>query len=663
MKAKPLVVLFFAFLFMFAFSLGFQAYVNQARSQALGSYDHWLREEYGVSSIEELRLKYEREAYEKVQASLQESDELKQHLLSMQRLSSATGTNQDVDWQALLSRFDEEESFRREIATRLSSVTSPPRPEIPSEQPTFWIEWGNFNPFMELSVLSMVSMGFTGALLIPKVRGKFERKKLIYLFLALFVFVWGFYVGRVIASGSEVSIEPLSFAQEASYVIRVDGTTIQAINGSTGKIDYSGTDASTVIQSAIDVLGTTGGKIFIKEGSYMLSSTLILDVKISLIGENRGSTILTGTVNPLIKWIGKDYVEVKGFTLDGVNKSGDGIQVLGTWDTVSNGFNVIEDLTVKNCITAILLNCYLEGKIQNIRIESCSNGLYFQDASINVFISELVIKDLSAWGIYMTSSSQRSEGVVFDKLLVFNSVGNLAIKDGFVILFDEVIFDYGARSAFIEISGGDTIIFNKCYFSSPDINDGRVLIQPLTRTLTRITFSDCIFAWNKYYGLTLSYDSESGRRPSDVVVSKSKFMENGLAADGGDILINNADKVRIIDSELLSTTPPYNLAETNSPTDIWLIRNTFAKGSTGLLLVSGVNKFHQNKGYVTENSGTATGTSPIEVAHGLVSTPTFVILTPQASQPYSCSYTANSTHITIYHSASGSISVSWYAEV
>jgi parallel beta-helix repeat protein len=72
-----------------------------------------------------------------------------------------------------------------------------------------------------------------------------------------------------------------------------------------------------------------------------------------------------------------------------------------------------------------------------------------------------------------------------------------------------------------------------------------------------------------------------------------------------------------------------------------------------------------NVGYVTENSGTATGTSPIYVAHGLSKSPTCVTLGVNGVIPYQTSWSNyNSTHIAIYHSASEgiSITVTWYAE-
>jgi parallel beta-helix repeat protein len=60
--------------------------------------------------------------------------------------------------------------------------------------------------------------------------------------------------------------------QETRNYIVLAGNTNQiiALNGATGHIDFSGTDARTVIQSAIDAL-KQGGTIHLKEGMYSLS--------------------------------------------------------------------------------------------------------------------------------------------------------------------------------------------------------------------------------------------------------------------------------------------------------------------------------------------------------------------------------------------------------
>ena len=54
----------------------------------------------------------------------------------------------------------------------------------------------------------------------------------------------------------------------ASYTIYKDGDVIKAKNGQTGQIEFSGTDESEVIQSAINALGTVGGRILIRRGDY-----------------------------------------------------------------------------------------------------------------------------------------------------------------------------------------------------------------------------------------------------------------------------------------------------------------------------------------------------------------------------------------------------------
>jgi len=89
---------------------------------------------------------------------------------------------------------------------------------------------------------------------------------------------------------------------EASYVIFGEDTDgdgvldiIYAKNGRTGEIEFSGTDAATVIQQAIDALKTTGGKILIKRGVYIINSRITLAdfswCNITIQGEGRGTVL------------------------------------------------------------------------------------------------------------------------------------------------------------------------------------------------------------------------------------------------------------------------------------------------------------------------------------------------------------------------------------
>lgn len=84
----------------------------------------------------------------------------------------------------------------------------------------------------------------------------------------------------------------------ASYIISTNGTFIAAINGSNGNIDYSGSDADVVIQSAINNM-PNGGLVFFKAGTYVLSNpsqgVRMFNVTgvngISFIGEGYGTVL------------------------------------------------------------------------------------------------------------------------------------------------------------------------------------------------------------------------------------------------------------------------------------------------------------------------------------------------------------------------------------
>jgi hypothetical protein len=74
-------------------------------------------------------------------------------------------------------------------------------------------------------------------------------------------------------------IEPGSEVETADYIIFTDGKgNYYAKSGDNGSIVFSSTSASTVIQSAINSL-TSGGKIFIKAGTYILTASVTIPLK------------------------------------------------------------------------------------------------------------------------------------------------------------------------------------------------------------------------------------------------------------------------------------------------------------------------------------------------------------------------------------------------
>ena len=102
-----------------------------------------------------------------------------------------------------------------------------------------------------------------------KSKDGFGKVLAVALLFAL-VFVGGLVTGRYVVNVPGLAKSETVFefggVEGASYVIFKEGSIYYARNGKTGVIDYSGTDASKIIQATINAL-TNGGKIFIEQTS------------------------------------------------------------------------------------------------------------------------------------------------------------------------------------------------------------------------------------------------------------------------------------------------------------------------------------------------------------------------------------------------------------
>lgn len=75
--------------------------------------------------------------------------------------------------------------------------------------------------------------------------------------------------------------------REATYIAYVAGSTYKVINTNTGRVDYSGSNARTVLQSALDVIKNTGRKLMIKGNyNFVLDDTLEVGSYCTVEGES-----------------------------------------------------------------------------------------------------------------------------------------------------------------------------------------------------------------------------------------------------------------------------------------------------------------------------------------------------------------------------------------
>jgi len=172
-----------------------------------------------------------------------------------------------------------------------------------------------------------------------------------------------------------------AFAIMVVVVILVGFGLIQPIrickaSGNTIYVDDSGGADYTSIKTAIDSPSTLDGDtIYVYSGNY--NENLQINKILTLTGENKENTIISGAIAGNVITIAANYVNISGFTIQ--NAVGSDMKSI-----IANG--------VQNC------------KITNNIIKSSADGIYLIGCSGNT-LSENTIENNNANGIYLLASS------------------------------------------------------------------------------------------------------------------------------------------------------------------------------------------------------------------------------------------------------------------
>jgi len=103
--------------------------------------------------------------------------------------------------------------------------------------------------------------------------------------------------GAAGATGPTGPSGTLEGEQPYSYLVFQNATATYAINGITGDIDYSDTDAEAVINDADDNMPSDGGLLLLNPATYNLDSAITLGKRTRLKGQGAHNTILNVTAN------------------------------------------------------------------------------------------------------------------------------------------------------------------------------------------------------------------------------------------------------------------------------------------------------------------------------------------------------------------------------
>lgn len=156
-----------------------------------------------------------------------------------------------------------------------------------------------------------------------------------------------------VSAGSSLGIDP------ATFIADIESGTFKAYNGSTGSVVSSGTDAASVLNYALSQL-SSGGTLFIREGTYPLSTGLTVGHSNSVIRMSKGALLtLNGLTSDVIT------VNASDVTLDSVN-------IDGTLGSTSTGA-LIRVGNTSNSQRCMIFNCNLPNPTYHgIRLDTFS---------------------------------------------------------------------------------------------------------------------------------------------------------------------------------------------------------------------------------------------------------------------------------------------------
>jgi len=470
-----------------------------------------------------------------------------------------------------------------------------------------------------------------------------------------------------------------SSEQPTSYIISRNGTFFLAIN-SQSQVEFSGIDATTVIQSAIDALGNRGGgKILLKAGVYDL--TTYLDFKtydyISFQGES-WSTVLRTNNGPYNALFFKGEVSNPCY---GILVSD--LRIEGGSDAHSDVYNEKNGVMAVNTRNSTFERLFITGMGRT--------GIYNTGGSHGNYIANNILWKNQRYGLSYTSSSR---GRVIGNYLYGNGYAGLnwdaTYGENYYTVIQGNIFENQTGSLDLYVIGDESnrpmygsIVGNQ-FFSSTGtqlkIEFGRNIVVSgnYFRRYGTVGSSRNIFVAEGGENIVIDSNVIQGVAYYAIEVSTGDSVQisnNIITRDPGSafcIRIAGADADKAIGNRILDNVMKgpangiwFDLNQSN-------ILNTHVEGNdfSGLTGSAKITNFgtnsiiKNNAGFVTENSGSVTliNANSVTFNHGLAGTPTSVLASFSAPGWGDWYWTATSTQITIATSNPVTGTCFWSAE-
>lgn len=467
-----------------------------------------------------------------------------------------------------------------------------------------------------------------------------------------------------------------AFEKSANYVIRYDGTNVEAVDCSTGKIAYThaGTDIADVLQDCVDAVsnsGAEGGIIRIKKspsptgytipGRYTVNYDYTWTVQvtvpegISIIGENiiiKHTTLDNYALKYYVIGSGgdpyyqKQYVQViEGMFFVGLdtNASSGAIYVDGT-----HQITLIRQIMT----TELKYGIKLEGACYRVKVSDCMLEGTSIASSIGIQVlvdggaypnaSKICDNDISgfdtgidfngSYGFPITNNYLETNTIAIDNQTangppnICNNFIQCQASDKGVSATKRTIFVgnyvelsnsasgcYAAAEAIWSICGN---IFYAAGTAGKAIDATSFIISGIIsgNAIQSTSTSYAIYGLITRCNVTGNY--LWGNTPFYLTGTDSEIADNYIYnTTTGMTITGNTNNVH--GNFWKSCTTDLDLGGS----DNWVHDNYFT-GTTKITISAGTHKIKFNRGYLTENGGNSTGTGAQQtIAHGLSATP------------------------------------------
>ncbi|RLI48648.1 MAG: hypothetical protein DRP09_21250, partial [Candidatus Thorarchaeota archaeon] len=238
---------------------------------------------------------------------------------------------------------------------------------------------------------------------------------------------------------------------EADYIIGVyNSTHYYAKNGTTGEIEFCGTNASQVIINTFSSI-SDGDTVYIKKGLYSITGRIWVNKSLKIFGDGIDSTTLYDDTSGFGKpWftVHASHVQIEGITFSGNYKS-EAIFHIRRY----SGDSDISDITIRNCkfekpktthdagaIFTVWDTEQSEFKLYDITVENCIFTNDLDSTYDNVafsYVQDVTIKNcwINLTKTFILYKSKNCK-VIGNTFVGFNSYASLVIGMGGHIVSD-----------------------------------------------------------------------------------------------------------------------------------------------------------------------------------------------------------------------------------